>query len=193
MNFGGALALPGGRNITAEALTLNGFGGASGQSGALVSLGGTNAYGAAIALGSAATISVDAGSVFNITSTSITGSAFPLTLGGAGTGTVSSNIATSGVIKAGPGTWTLTGASTFTGQTAVNAGILNLNGSLAATTSLAVNGGTLVLNLPSGSVNPAAGLGLGAGTFSVFGPAGGGTQTLGSVTLTPGTNGTHHR
>jgi autotransporter-associated beta strand protein len=89
-------------------------------------------------LGGSTRVNSDAGTLALTAGTGITGSS-NLTLGGAGNGSVSGPIATSGsVTKDGSGTWTLSGANTYTGTTSVVAGILNFNGSVTGAGDLTV-------------------------------------------------------
>ena len=126
VSSGGTLQLQGGITVGAETLTINGTG-ASGQNGALVNVSGTNNYGGQWSLTGATTISSDADTL-NMTYTGNIGGAFNLMLGGAGNGSISGNIATSGgsLTKNGAGTWTLSGANTYTGITTISAGALNI-------------------------------------------------------------------
>ena len=86
-------------------------------------------YTGLITLGAASTIIANYGDI-NITNTgNITGNTFALTIGGAGNGTLASNLnTTSGTLtKNGLGLWTVSGAvSTFTGLTTISAGTLKL-------------------------------------------------------------------
>lgn len=112
---------------TSEALTLSGAlatGALQNTSSASVN------YTGLITLGAASTIISNYGDI-NITNTgNITGTGFLLTIGGAGNGTLASNLNTStagALTKNGVGTWTISGASsTFTGATTVSAGTLKL-------------------------------------------------------------------
>src|SRR5207249_191345 len=71
-------------------------------------------------------ISSDSGNLNLTNAAPITGATFPLTLTGAGAGTLASVLGntTGGLTKTGTGTWTLTGASTYTGPTTINGGTL---------------------------------------------------------------------
>ncbi len=124
----------------AEPLTLNGVGYGLGDfaSGALMNSSGTSVtYTGLITLGSASTIKADSGNISLTAAGTISGNTFGLTIGGEGTGTLSSIIGTTSgtVTKIGSGTWTLSGQSTFTGATSVNLGTLKLGVSGGATNS----------------------------------------------------------
>jgi autotransporter-associated beta strand protein len=111
---------------TAEALTLSG----ASANGALQNTSSTGvSYSGLITLGAASTIISNYGDI-NITNTgNITGTGFLLTVGGAGNGSLASNLntSTSGALtKNGFGVWTVSGTSTFTGATTVNVGTLKL-------------------------------------------------------------------
>ena len=163
---GGTLQLQGGLTNVANAMTLNGTGSGS-SNGALESVSGANTVSGAVTLGSAAEINSDAGTL-SITTGGITGANANLTVGGAGTTSISGVIATgSGTLtKTGTGTLTLSGANTFTGATSVNSGTLSIqsNGALGTASNTAnttvasgavlqmsnsistTNAGTLILN-----------------------------------------------
>ena len=126
---GATLALSGGINVGAEALTLNGNG--MDSAGALRSLSGTNSYGGTIALGSSTVVGVDSGA---LTSSGVISGAAGSTLN-----------------KVGAGTLVLTGANTYSGATSITEGTIQINSDArlgtAPTTAtqarLAINGGTL--------------------------------------------------
>ncbi len=112
---------------TSEALTLSGAlatGAVQNTSSADVN------YSGLVTLGAASTMISNYGAI-NFTNTgNITGTGFLLTIGGAGNGTLASNVNTStagAITKNGVGEWTISGAgSTFTGATTVSAGTLKL-------------------------------------------------------------------
>ncbi|MGL4315480.1 MAG: autotransporter-associated beta strand repeat-containing protein [Pseudomonas sp.] len=136
---GAALALQGGIDVGAEALTLNGTGISSG--GALRSVSGNNSYAGALTLGSNSRINADAGLL--TLSGGVTGATRTLTVGGAGSSLISGAIATTtgGLTKDGAGSLTLSGANSYSGTTTVSAGVLNIqHGSALGTTA----GGTSV-------------------------------------------------
>ncbi len=87
-----------------------------------------------ITLGAASTIKADNGDINLTAAGTISGAGFALTLGGTGTGTLSSIVGntTGGVVKIGTGTWTLSGVSTYTGATAINLGTFKFGVSDAA-------------------------------------------------------------
>ncbi|MCX7185434.1 MAG: autotransporter-associated beta strand repeat-containing protein [Nitrosospira sp.] len=119
---------------TAEALTLNGTGIASG--GALSNSSATAAtYSGLIALSSASSIVASNGNLILSNTGTITGSGFGLTLGGTNSASSLASIIGTGagtVTKIGSGTWTLFGANTYTGTTDVNVGVLDLRNAAAA-------------------------------------------------------------
>ncbi|RQR24950.1 autotransporter domain-containing protein, partial [Burkholderia sp. Bp9143] len=210
----GALSGAAGANVNlgATALTLNGsgngmFGGTIGGTGAVTVAGtgtqtltGANTYtggttingGSTLALGAGGSLAsgstvnlAGTGATFDLSGASgaqtlgtLTGTAGTnvslganaLTLNGSGNGTFGGAIGgTGGLTLAGTGTQTLTGANTYTGGTTINGGstlALGAGGSLAST----------------GAVNLA---GTGA-TFDLSGASG--TQTIGALTGTAGTN-----
>ena len=112
---------------TSEALTLGGAlatGAVQNTSSADVN------YSGLVTLGAASTMISNYGAM-NFTNTgNITGTGFLLTIGGAGNGTLASNVNTStagAITKNGVGEWIISGgASTFTGATTVSAGTLKL-------------------------------------------------------------------
>ncbi len=178
----------------AEPLTLNGVGYGLGDfaSGALVnSSGSTVTYSGLITLGSASTIKADSGTVNLTAAGTISGATFGLTLGGAGTGTLSSIIGTTTgtVTKIDTGTWTISGVSTYTGATTVSRGTLRLGGGAGGPTNsvLGTTGGaTSVL---SGAVLDLNGITLGIAeslTINGRGIDDGGALIGGAVTW-PGT------
>lgn len=139
---GSALDLNGYTLSTAEPLNLSGNIG----TGALQnnSSGDVN-YTGLVTLGSASTIISNYGDI-NITNTgNITGNTFGLTIGGAGNGTLASNLnTTTGTLtKNGLGTWIISGgASTFTGLTTISAGTLKLGSAgSGSNTPLGTNAG----------------------------------------------------
>ena len=154
VNSGAALDLNGFTLSTAEPLTLNGTGISTG--GALINSSVTAAgYSGLINLGSASSIVANAGNL-NITNTgTITGATFGLTLGGSGTGTISSIIGTTtGTLTMnGTGVWILSANNTYTGITTITAGELRLNPASNTTpnSQVVLNGGILgTTNINSG-------------------------------------------
>jgi autotransporter-associated beta strand protein len=146
VSTGATLDLNGYTLGTAEALTLNGIG--VSNNGALTNGSATAvSYSGLITLGSAASIITNAGNL-NITGT-ISGT-YALTLGGSGSGSISSilGISTGTLTKTGSGSWTLSGVNTYSGATAINGGTLKIGSTTAlGTSSITVNnGGALDLN-----------------------------------------------
>ena len=124
---GAALQLQGGISVGAEALTLSGNG--VSNDGALRNISQTNSYVGAITLNAATRINSDSGVL--ILSGNIGGAGQSLTLGGAGT-------------------VTLTGSNTYTGTTIISAGTLQIGnvgttGNLSASSNI-TNNGTLTFN-----------------------------------------------
>ena len=204
--IGATLQLQGDITTGAETLGLRGTG-ASGQTGALVNVSGTNNYAGLISLGDpvGATISSDSGTL-NLTNTGTldggSGAARPLTLGGAGNGSVASILGSkiSTVTKTGTGSWTLSSANIYTGTTTVSGGKLtiastgtinstsgvsigegefNYNSStaLSKTVSFSGTGGTLS---GTGTITPAVTITAG-NTISPGNATGTGTLTLGAL------------
>ena len=143
---GGTLQLQGGITVGNESLSISGTG-AVGENGALVNVSGTDNYGGLLTLTGATTISADSGTLHLTNFNNITG-AFNLTLTGAGTGIIESDIATTtgALIKNGTGTWILSDQDDYTGGTTINAGTLvaTSSDSLGAPTgTLTINAGTL--------------------------------------------------
>jgi autotransporter-associated beta strand protein len=135
---------------TAEALTLSGAwanGALQNNSSAPVN------YSGLITLGAASTIISNYGDI-NITNTgNITGATFALTIGGAGNGTLVSNLnTTTGTLtKNGLGLWIIgnasTGLSTFTGLTTISAGTLKLGyGGNGTNTPIGTNAGGITIS-----------------------------------------------
>lgn len=123
---GSALDLNGFTLGTAEALTLSGAlatGALQNNSSNAVS------YSGQITLGAASTIIANYGDINITNGGNITGNTFGLTIGGAGNGTLYSNLntTTGTLVKNGFGLWTIYGgASTYTGLTTISAGTLKL-------------------------------------------------------------------
>jgi autotransporter-associated beta strand protein len=154
---------------TTEALTLSG----ALATGALQNTSSTNVnYSGLITLGAASTIISNYGDINITNGGNITGSTFALTIGGAGNGTLASNLntGTGTLIKNGLGVWTISGAaSTFTGLTTISAGTLKLGsagsgsntplgtsaGGITITSGAVfdLNGFTLATAEPIGSLN----------------------------------------
>lgn len=186
---GATLALTGGINVGAEALTLSGTGVSGG--GALTSLNsGVNTFQGAITLAAASSINVNNTSSLYL-SGGITGSNTDLTLGGSSNngGTISGVIATgSGSITKSGSQWTLAGANTYSGLTIVNSGPLFVTNSLGlgstANGTVVASGASLVLGGSVNIVGEALTLsGSGTGGFGAL-QAGGGTSTYGGdITL----------
>lgn len=134
---------------TAEALTLSG----AIATGALQNTSSTTvSYSGLITLGANSSIISNYGDI-NITNTGNTTGTFTLTIGGAGNGTLASNlnISTGTLTKNGLGVWTLSGASTYTGLTTISAGTLKLGASgSGANTPLGTTGGATTMS--SGAV-----------------------------------------
>ncbi len=152
VSTGARLDLNGYSLSTAEPLTLNGVGYGLGEfaSGALINSSGSSVtYSGLITLGAASTIKVDAGRLELTAAGTITGSGFGLTLGGTGTGILSSVVGTVAgtVTKIDTGDWTLSGQSTYTGATSVYRGTLKLGANGGATNSPlgTTGGGTSVM------------------------------------------------
>jgi autotransporter-associated beta strand protein len=126
-----------------------------------------------------------------------------LTVGGDGTDTTFSGIAsgTGGLTKAGSGTLTVSGVNTYTGPTTVSGGTLRLTGTIAGDVTVAagatlVNLGTIsgtitnngtVATLPGAPTAVTASAGNGQATVSFTAPANGGSPiTSYTVTASPG-------
>lgn len=131
---------------TAEALTLSG----ALATGALQNTSSTAVnYSGLITLGAASTIMSNYGDI-NITNTgNITGTGFLLTIGGAGNGSLDSNLNTStagALTKNGFGVWTVSGASNYTGATTISVGTLKLSGAgSGSNTPLGTTAGTTTI------------------------------------------------
>ena len=136
---------------TAEGLTLSG----ALVTGALQNNSSSSVdYGGLVTLGLSSTIISNYGDI-NITNTgNITGNTFGLTIGGAGNGTLASNLnTTTGTLtKNGVGIWTVSGgASTFTGLATISAGTLKLGSAgSGSNTPLGTNAGGVTVT--SGAV-----------------------------------------
>ncbi|MBP9716259.1 MAG: autotransporter-associated beta strand repeat-containing protein, partial [Candidatus Pacebacteria bacterium] len=173
-----ALDLNGYTLATTEALTLSG----ALATGALQNTSSSAVdYSGLITLGAASTIISNYGDI-NITNTgNITGNTFALTIGGAGNGSLSSNLnTTSGTLtKNGLGRWTIYGgASTYTGLTTISAGTIKLGSTgsgsntpfgtvaggitISDTGILDLNGLTLATAEPIGSIRGTGIAGIGA-------------------------------
>ncbi len=140
-----ALDLNGYTLATSEALTLSG----ALATGALQNNSSVAAsYSGLITLGAASTIISNYGDI-NITNTgNITGNTFALTIGGAGNGTLASNLnTTTGTLtKNGLGTWTISGSGSYTGLTTISAGTLRLGAAGDGTnTPLGTTGGATTI------------------------------------------------
>ena len=191
ISSGAALSLQGGLTYVAGALTISGTGSTAGMSGALVNVSGANTYGGAITLGANATISSDVGTLTLSSASAIAGTGFALTLGGAGSGSVTGSIQTGAggsLFKTGAGTWTLAGtAANFTGATSITGGTLSIaDGALGTTSGTTLGGGTLALT--SGNQN-IGNLTVSAGTANTVTVGASSTLTIGS-TITRSAGGT---
>jgi autotransporter-associated beta strand protein len=180
---GAALDLNGITLSTARPITINGTGVSSG--GAITNSSATAAsYSGAITLGSASSVVANSGAV--TLSGAIATAGFTLTLDGSTGGTASGVISGSGsVTKNGSGTWTLSGANTYTGTTTINAGTLK-----AGSTQAFGNGSAVTLANVSGAVLDITGYNNTIGSLAGGGTTGG-NVTLGTATLTIGTNNTN--
>lgn len=145
---GATLAITGGVNLGAEALTLSGAGVSNG--GALRNLSGNNTHGGSITLAADTEIQSDSGLL--TLSGNINGNAAgrDLSLDGPGNIVLSGNIganvglnATNSVVKTGSGTATLSGANSYAGNTGINAGTL-VAGSATALGATGSGNATLV-------------------------------------------------
>jgi autotransporter-associated beta strand protein len=156
---------------SAEPLTLNGLGSGTGDfaAGALINSSASAATWNGVITNGTATIKANAGSI-NLTGATMAGTV-ALTLGGSGTGTVASALASgaASIVKIDPGTWTLSGLSLYTGVTTIYQGTIKLGASDTTTPSgplgTAGSGTTIysggVLNLNSFSLgNLAEALGI---------------------------------
>ncbi|MGL4634998.1 MAG: beta strand repeat-containing protein [Beijerinckiaceae bacterium] len=167
---GAALAIAGGIDFGAEALTLNEAGIANG--GALRNISGNNIWFGAITLGSAARINSDADKLDLLDT--VNNGGHLLTVGGAGgslfVGVISG---TGGLTKDGAGIMGLMGTNTFTGAVTVSAGTLQIRNGAALADSVAVTVASgAVLDLISSET---IGSLTGAGTVNLLD---GGTKTL---------------
>ncbi|HEX3627882.1 MAG TPA: autotransporter-associated beta strand repeat-containing protein [Verrucomicrobiae bacterium] len=135
----------------------------------------------------------------NIALASAAGSPRNYVLRGAGSGTVSGNIANNttpggnnlGIIKAGSGTWTFSGANTFTNLISVDAGTLRLdyttqnNSKITTNGLLTLGGGTL--NLNGGSfVQPVGGVSIAQGASAITQSSGSSILQLNTMSRLPG-------
>ncbi len=115
--------------------------------GALENQSGNNTYSGVITLANAANIGVDTGSSATFNNATFANGGNALTLVGAGTGTIASQLTGAGAVTvfAPGGVWSLTASDTALGALSVNAGTLALSGSgVNGTGVIAINyGGTL--------------------------------------------------
>ncbi len=170
VSSGATLAFSGNIAIGSEAVSVAGTG--DGGNGALRNLSGTNSLAGAVTVTDATTITSDAGSL--TLSGGITGTNQNLTFDGAGAVTVSGAITTGtgNLTQAGSGTLTLSGTNTYSGTTTVSAGTLQLGASHTLSDSSAVSvasGATFDVNDYSDTVGSLAGSGnvtLGSGTLT---------------------------
>jgi len=176
---GAALQMQGGITVTGEALTLSGSG--VSNDGALRNISGNSTYAGVVTLGTNSRINSDAG-ILTLNTGTITGSGFGLSVGGSGSTTISSIIATGAgsFTKDGSGTVTLSGANTYTGATTVSAGVLNVqNGTGLGTTA----GGVTVTS--GAALELQGGITVGAESLSL---AGTGISSGGALRNVSGTN-----
>ncbi len=187
VNSGGTLSLA--NNIApTRGLTLSGAG--YNSAGALRSVSGSNSWNGLLTLGSATRIHADSGASISLNpaaGNSVTG-AFPLTLGGAGTITVSKPIsAVTSLTKDGAGVAILAAVNPFTGPTTVSAGTLRFT---EAAGVLGAVGGSLSVNATVEVVNAATqtwSTPLSGGTAGRLVKQGGGRLTLSGSHLFAGT------
>lgn len=183
---GGALQVSNDIAIASEALTLNGTG-PSGL-GALRSFSGSNTFGGDITLGSASLITASGGSDLTL-SGDISGP-FGLTVGGAGTTSITGDIATGtgSLTKEGTGALVLSGTNSFTGVTFINAGTLNAGAAdvLSSSSDLVfadVANATFYMNGYDQSIRNLSGGGSTGGNVSI--------TTGATLTVTPTTTSTY--
>jgi autotransporter-associated beta strand protein len=155
--------------------------------GAIVNEAGSNTINGTLSLstGGATLVTVNGGSLGLEGNIAIAGlvTSRPLTLGGAGNGTVDGMISdgNSGILSLivnGPGAWTLTSANTYSGSTTINAGTLALGayGSIAGSAITVLGGATLDVAAVAG------GWTLGAGqTLNGYGTVVGNVTANGTV------------
>lgn len=135
----------------------------------------------------------------NIALASAAGSPRNYILRGAGSGSVSGNIANNtspggnnlGIVKAGNGTWTFSGANTFTNSIAVDAGTLTLDYSTQNNSKITTNGlltlGGGTLNLNGGSfVQPVGLTAIVPGASAITESSGSSTLQLNTINRLPG-------
>lgn len=208
MATGSELAIEGGIQIGAEALSLNGAGASA--AGALRNISGSNSYGGLITLASASRINSDAGLLQITNAGTITGATFLLTLGGAGNLSINSIIGNTsgGLTKDGTGTVTLNATNSFIGLTTVNAGRLVYGtNNVLNTGEVTVSGGTFdigafsdsvgIVNLSNGTLAGTTGIltatrynmiGSGTATANLASAGQLNKTTLGSTTTLTGSN-----
>jgi autotransporter-associated beta strand protein len=187
VNSGGTLSLA--NNIApTRSLTLHGGGYIS--AGALRSVSGSNSWNGLLTLGSATRIHADSGASLTLNpaaGNSVTG-AFPLTLGGLGTITVSKPIsAVASLTKDGAGVAILAAPNPFTGPTTVSVGTLRFT---EAAGVLATVGGSLAVNANVEVVNATTqtwSTSISGGTAGRLVKQGGGRLTLSGSQLFAGT------
>jgi autotransporter-associated beta strand protein len=175
----GALAIASGSNLelaggitVSNAMTLNGPGTLA-NDGAIQSTAGSNTLTGNISLADNARLHADAGSALNLTTGTTSLSSYTLTIGGAGSTSISQVISgTGGLIKADASTLTLSGSNTYTGATRIDAGSLQLGASNVLSNSTAVTVGhnaTFNVNGYNDTIGSLAGTGnvaLGSGNLS---------------------------
>lgn len=176
----GALAVASGANLelagsitVSNAMTLAGPGTLA-NDGAIQSTAGSNTLTGNISLAGNARLHADAGSALNLTTGATNLSSHTLTVGGAGSTSISQAISgTGGLTKTDASTLTLSGANTYTGATVIDAGTLRVGANNVLSNSTAVTvatNATLNVNGYSDTIGSLAGAGsvtLGSGSLSV--------------------------
>jgi fibronectin-binding autotransporter adhesin len=145
---GAAVEFAGGINIGAEAITATGDG-VSGN-GALRNYSGTNTYGGAITVGTGGTRINSSAGLLVLNNTVTTSLNNNLTIGGAGSVTISNVVSgVGGLIKDGAGTLTLTANNTYSGATLINEGTLAgvVGGSCSNSAVTVASAGALGINV----------------------------------------------
>ena len=205
---GATLGLSGGITLSRALAAMAGLG--DGNNGAIRSLSGSNTISGLITQVAPTFISADAGASLTISAataatTAIDG-AFALTLGGAGTVTVTGRVNLGGtgtLTKTGTGTVTLSGDDTYTGATTVSAGTLKL-GSATALGAAVASGTVPTITVSAGATLDLNGQSIADRLYSFGGSGVGsggaltnssattavitGTSTTGAVALAGATN-----